>query len=107
MKIKPKGLKPSDRARRWAKKWADYNHPSRADDPTATEYGKFAQSSMWLGFFTGGCKGWYHGYMAAMRDARKDFIVLTKADSEKFADAINSPPKPNKRLVKAMRKYRG
>lgn len=45
---------PSDRARAWAKKWADYNHPelpANADNP---EHTRAYQSALWIGFFTGG-----------------------------------------------------
>lgn len=60
---------PSDRARAWAKKWADYNHPEEKNE-----------AGMWIGFFTGGCKGWYRGYMAAMQDVRRRTAVVKSKD---------------------------
>jgi len=60
-----------DRARAWAKKWADYNHPELAANADHPEKVRASESAMWIGWFTGGCKGWWHGYQAALRDMRR------------------------------------
>jgi len=65
-----------DRAMAWAMKWANFNHgaPDEQQTPIYTEKERQEASiraALWIGFYTGGAKGWWRGYQAGKADSRR------------------------------------